>query len=313
MLSLVGLSAMDVSSGTVFETYYPMCFREGFVAQERVDVQSNGQFTSGFCIHSQAHVSVSSNNTFESGVVVSMPDKRDIELPNSGYESNSGLEVALRDGSYKLRILNRINDIIQGIESPSDGGVGIMTSSSPYYRSYITSPTAVVIKAQGPTSLDPTKFKTGRIHKMDCKNDQSHKQIGAGFVLKNMVLITDCRLQLAGGAVLENAVIVTTNTNDKSLYASSDIVIGKDDNCANGGDVQIVTKGSVDFAAKTNIFGSQIIAAGDIKIAANADGIEGASIIAGGKIDVTSNGTFGFCGGNGMNNNYQAAYFRLAK
>jgi len=314
LLGLIGFKAWDVTSETVFETYYPTCFREGFVAQDRVDMQSNGYFTQGFCIHSQNHVSVSSNNTFEPGVVVSMPDKRDIELPNSGFTSNPGLEPSLRDGSYKLRILNRIDDIIRGIETaPFDPQVGIMAPGSMYYRPYITNATPITIKAQGATSLDPTKFKTGRIHEMDCKNDQSHKQLGSGFNLVNMVLITDCRLQFASGAVIQNAVIITKNTDAKSFYASSDIVIGKDDHCANGGDVQMVTKGGVEFAAKVNIYGSQIIAVGDISMQANADGIEGVSLVAGGKLDVTSNGVFGFCGGAGMNNNYSAAYFRLAR
>ncbi len=314
MLGLIGQNSWDVTSGSVFETYYPRCFREGFVAQDRVDMQSNGYFTQGFCIHSQSHVSVSSGNTFEPGVIVSMPDRRDIELPSSGFTSNTGLSAALRDGSYKLRILNRINDIIRGIiTSPFDPQVGIMAPGSSYYRSYITNASPVTVKAQGATSLDPTKFKTGRIHVMDCKNDMSHKQIGAGFSLVNMVLVTDCRLQFAAGAVIENAVIITTNTDSKSFYASSDIVIGRDDNCASGGDVQMVTKGGVEFAAKVNIYGSQIIAAGDVSMTANADGIEGVALVSGGKLDVTSNGVFGFCNGAGMNNNFEAAYFRLVR
>lgn len=314
LLGLIGFTAWDVTSETVVETYYPMCFREGFVAQDRVDMQSNGYFTAGFCIHSQNHVSVSSGNTFEPGVVVSMPDKRNIELPSSGFTSNTGLEPALRDGSYKLRILNRIDDIIRGIETdPYDPQVGVMAQGSLYYRSYITNATPVTIKAQGAASLDPTKFKSGRIHVMDCKNDQSHKQIGSGFVMRNMILVTDCRLQFSSGAVIEDSVIISKNTDAKSFYGSSDIVIGKDDNCAVGGDVQMVTKGGVDLAAKVNVYGSQIIAAGDISMTANADGIEGVALVAGGKLDVTSNGVFGFCDGAGMNNNFSAAYFRLAR
>ncbi|OYX41932.1 MAG: hypothetical protein B7Z02_13665 [Rhodobacterales bacterium 32-67-9] len=314
MLGLIGKNEWDVTSGSVFETYYPTCFREGFVAQDRVDMQSNAYFTKGFCIHSQNHVSVSSGNTFEQGVVVSMPDRRDIELPSSGYTSNSGLSDALRDGSYQLRILNRIDDIIRGITtSPNDPQVGIMAPGSLYYRPYITNATPITVKAQGATSLDSSKFKTGRIHFMECKNDMSHKQFGAGFSLVNMVLVTDCRLQFAAGAVIQDAVIITTNADPKSFYSSSDIVIGRDDNCAVGGGVQMVTKGGVVFAAKVNAYGSQIIAAGDISMTANADGIEGVAVVSGGKLDVTSNGAFGFCGGAGMESNFEAAYFRLAR
>lgn len=314
MMGLTGRGKLDVTAGTVFETYYPPCFEEGMVARQPVDIQSNNLFGSGFCIHSQDHASFSSGNTLESNVVVSMPDKRDIELPSSGFSSNAGLEPALRDGSYQIKILSRIDDIIRGITTnPDDPDIGVMATTSKYYRPYITSANLIAIKGTGSTALDPAKFQAGRIHVLTCKNDNSHKQLNAGFTLKNMVLITDCRLQFNSGAVVEDSVIITTNTSDKSLYASSNIVIGMDDNCANGGDVQMVTLGGVDFAAGTNVYGSQIIAAGDIDFAANADGIEGVSLVAGGRIDVTSNGTYGFCGGAGMNNNYAAAYFRLAR
>ncbi len=314
MLGIAGFGKLDVASGSVFETYYPTCFKEGFVARLPVDMQSNGKFKKGFCIHSQTLVSVSSNNTFETGVVVSMPDKRKLQLPSSGFTSNPGLEPALRDGSYQLRILKRIDDIIYGVmTNANDEQRGIMRQGSLYYRPYITSPDLKVVKVQGPTVLDQAKFETGRIHWMECKNDKSHKTFGAGFSFVNMVLITDCRLQFSQGAKIEDAVIITTNEDPKSLYASSAIVIGKNDKCADGGDVQMVTKGGVEFASQVNIYGSQIIAAKDISLTANADGIEGVSLVAGGRIDVTSNGIFGFCGGAGMNNNYEAAYFRLAK
>lgn len=312
-MRIVGRQQLDVTAGTVFETYYPACFREGMLARDRVDMRSNSNFSSGFCIHSQNHVAVNSGNTFAPGVVVSMPDRRNIELPASGFSGNTGLEPALRDASYQLKILSRITDIIRGIETtPFDADVGIMSSTSRYYRSYVTDPTPISINGQGATSLDASSFETGRIHLLTCKNDNSQKQIGSGFVMRNMVIITDCRLQFSSGAIIEDSVIISTNTGDKSFYASSNIVIGKDDGCAVGGDVQMVTLGSVDFASSTSFFGSQIIAARDISVTANANGVEGVALVAGGKLDVTSNGAFGFCGGAGMNNNYAAAYFRLA-
>ena len=58
-------------------------------------------------------------------------------------------------------------------------------------------------------------------------------------------------------------------------------------------------------------FGGQILALGDILFTANADGIEGASFVAGGNVEGTSNMTMGFCG-NGMEDNFEAEYFRLA-
>ncbi len=46
-LRFVGFQNFDVVAESVYETYYPTCFREGFVAQDRVDVQSNNLYTTG--------------------------------------------------------------------------------------------------------------------------------------------------------------------------------------------------------------------------------------------------------------------------
>lgn len=313
MMGLVGRDKLDVTAGTVFESYVPDCFREGFVAMDRVDMQSNSSYASGFCIHSQDHVSISSGNNFAPGVTVSMPDRRDVELPSAGYSSNTGLAAALRDASYHLKILARIGDIIRGIQTaPGDPDIGIMATTSRYYRSYVTDATLVSLDATGMTALDPADFQTGRIHVLTCGGDNRYKQIGAAFALKDMVLVTDCRLQIDAGAVIENAVILSTNADDQAIYASSYIVIGKDDHCAAGGGAQIVTLGGVDFASGAHLFGSQIIAAKDIVLTAGARGIEGAALVAGGTLAVTSTGAVGYCGGNGMESNYEAAYFRLA-
>ena len=122
-LRFVGLNNIDVVRQSVFETYYPTCFREGFVAEQRVDVQSNNTYGNGFCIHSNDHVEINNGNTFMAGTIVSMPDKDDLVQPES-TGSNPGIDQALRSGSYQMRILSRINDIIAGVEDPN----------SPYFR-----------------------------------------------------------------------------------------------------------------------------------------------------------------------------------
>lgn len=317
MMGLVGFPKLDVTSGTIFETYYPTCFREGFVAKQRVEVQSGSHYGAGFCIHSQLYVKASSNNIFDPGSVVSMPDKADVELPNSGFASNIGLEGALRDGSYNVRILDRIDDIYAGLVEPLHPDFGIMTEynsigdESEYYRDYITDRKHLAPNYKSDATAGT--FTPNRIHKVTCKQDKWTYDIYPDAVLKDAVLITDCRLTIHSGATIENAVIFVENTDATSVRAPSGVKIGLDDNCAEGGDVQIVTRGGVSFSSNAEIYGSQIIAAKDISLTASAGGLEGVSLVSGGMLDVTSNGAYGFCGGAGMANNYEAAYFRLAK
>ena len=86
------------------------------------------------------------------------------------------------------------------------------------------------------------------------------------------------------------------------MSGSSNIVLGRDDNCVQGGEVIVLTKGSVSLPAQMNLFDLELIAAGDVgfaSLANNADKSinEGTSIMAGGDIDITSQHSFTGCYG----------------
>ena len=296
-LKFAGIGSWDVRRAAVFETYIPTCFREGFVADGIVDVQSNNAYLNGFCIHSNSHVKVNTNNYYEDNTIVSMPDKQDIVLPNSGFETNEGLQGALRDGSYQIRILNRLQDIID------DLAVG----GPDYTPDYIYGSGVIALASQ---NVDASDFVPHRIHTRTCTGGQSLK-FASGTTLSDIVLVTNCKIQFGQGTTLENTIVATTNTSSKSVTSPSSLQVGRDDSCATDGGSQILTMGSMDFPADLKVFGGQLIAQGDIAFAANANGIEGASFIAGGTISGTSNMTMGFCG-NGMERNFEAEYFRLA-
>lgn len=298
-LRFANMEFWNVRTRSVFDVYRPTCFREGFVAQDIVDVQANNVYQAGFCIHSQTHVEVSNNNMFEDGVIVSMPNKEDMVLPSDGFASNTGLKDALRDGSYQIRILNRVNSIIAGVQDPS----------SPHYRSFITDSAPVFLNRND--KLDDTVFLPGRIYRIDCPSESQHTAIHSDTVLRDVVIVTNCQLKFGSGVGLENAIVVNSNTRDKSIEAASGVRLGRNDNCAPGGGAQIVTRGGVNIPAKLQMYGGQILAVKDVSFTSDATGIQGASIVSGGRIDGTTNSIMGFCGGAGMENNFEAEYFRL--
>ncbi|MCV2869255.1 Tad domain-containing protein [Defluviimonas sp. WL0002] len=314
-LRLAGHDDFDIAAGSVFQTYVPNCAREGFMAEGRVDTQSNNRYLPGFCVHSQTHVEVNSNSVFETGSVVSMPDKNDLVKPNSGFDTNIGLQQALRDGSYAIRVLDRVNQIKQGLLNPQDARFGIMNPDSPYYRSYITSSTVITVtdpKGKGkdkPQLSD--QFKTGYVHEYTCAGGNNTITIDGSW-FKEMALVTNCQVKLANGTILEDAVILTTNADKNNAVSDSqNVTLGKNDGCNDGGDVQIISSGTISMTSQVNFFGSQLISLANINLTAQTNGVEGISLVAGGEISATSNGTFGYCGGAGMGNNYDASYFRM--
>lgn len=296
LLHMVGFDTFDISRAAVYVTYQPTCFREGFVAELAVDVQSNNAFQNGFCIHSNDHVKVSTNNYFGEDTIVSMPNTDHLQLPRSGFDTNTGLEEALRDNGYHLRILNRLDQLISDISqnSPDTRPDYISTNSIEYLDG---------------KSVDGSQFLPGRAYVVTCSAGSS-LFIKDGGVIRDTTVATNCQVKFGQGVTLENTVLATTNTNSKSISSPSSLQIGRNDNCAPGGGSQVLTLGGVDIAADMRMYGGQIIAKGDVAFAANADGIAGASIIAGGTISGTSNMTMGFCG-DGMEGSFRAEYFRL--
>jgi Flp pilus assembly protein TadG len=300
LMQFVGRDDWSILRRSVFTTYLPSCFREGLVAEHYVAVSSGNYYEKGFCIHANDFVELNSGNTFEEGVIVSMPNHTDVVLPTSGMDSNPGLPAALRDGSYHLRIVARINDIIAGVQS----------SGSIYFPSYLTTATAVALNDKA--KIDASVWQEGRVHTLTCKNSKNMVPVEAGTILRNGVLVTNCTISFGQGTILENVVMVNSSTEVDSFTAAQGLQLGRDDNCASGGGAQLVTLGGVKIPQGLRLFGGQILAAGDVSFTSDAGGYEGGSIVSGGSIDGTTNSLMGACGGTGMEDNFTAWYFRMA-
>lgn len=296
LLKLVGLNSWNLTREAVLISYNPACLREGFVAEQVVDLQSNNVYVNGFCIHSNQYVKLSSGNFFEKGVTVSMPNKDTVQLPNSGLASNIGLEDALKNNRMHLRILNRLDELRKGLTDPD----------SPYFKPYLTSDATWNI---GPQRIAATTIQPGRIYTKTCGGGGT-LTIDSGVTVRKAVIITNCRVAFGQGAALEDVVILTTNTDKRSFSGPNGVRLGVNDNCAPGGGAQLVSYGGMDFASGLEVYGSQLIAGGDIAFSASSSGIQGASFVAGGTISGTSNMTMGFCN-RGMEANLLSAYFQM--
>ncbi len=308
LLQFAGLWNWDVRSFALFETYYPTCLMEGFVAEGVVDIQSNNSYFNGFCIHSNSWVEINNNNFFEAGTVVSMPDSDDLVVPETGNGNqepkNEGLEEALREGKWFIKILNRIDRITQGVQIEDHRFAQDFTTD---FNVIDVDVTMNHLKQGQNYRIEPGDLQAGRIYELDdCRNVDFQSGTFEGIVF-----ITNCDVQFSNGAVFEDAVIITSSEDAKSMVAPNNLVLGRNDDCAEGGGAILVTNGGVEVAASLEMHGSQIIAQGNVEFAANADGIKGASIISGGRIDGTSNMNFAFCG-SGIEHFFAADYFRLA-
>lgn len=300
LLSFIGVNSWDINTRAVFEAYYPTCMLEGLVGEEEVDLTSNNYFSSGYCVHSNDYMEANNGNVFGTDAVVSMPDSTQVSLPSSGWDSNPGMEDAVRDGAYRLRIVDRIEEIIVGVQTPG----------SPHYRDYIVTSTPVVLSRSG--GIDVDDWQPGRIHVVNCATAHQQLNIAAGTILTEGVLVTNCKIHFGEGVGLEDVVIASTNPLQDAINTAASMRLGVDDDCAPGGGAQILTTGGFSTPAQFEVYGSQVIARLDIQFASQSAGLYGASLISGQRVYGTANATFGFCGG-GMENSFQSLYFRMVQ
>jgi Flp pilus assembly protein TadG len=298
LLKFAGFDEWDVRTSSVYETYIPICFREGFVAEEFIDLQSGNGFSDGFCVHSNSHIEVNNGNNFQDGVIVSMPNQEDIVRPTNDT-GNTGLDKALRSYKYDIKILNRLQEIEDNLTTPGHR----------YYRDWLTTKTVKKItEPKNQVKMTMADFTEGQIHDVNCTAANPTLTLNGPF--QNVGIITNCPIVFGNGVVLVDATIITHDESNASWSTPNGLVLGKDDKCAAGGSVQLLSWGSVDSASGLEIYGSQIIVAGNISFTSNAIG-QGAAVVAGGTIDTTSGITMAYCGAN-MGENFTAEYFRLA-
>jgi len=271
------------------------------------------------CLHSQDHVEVQNHNAWDSGVSISMPDMDDFEVAQVKF--NPGAMEALREDILDPRMVNDIPNIIATLQDPALDAVDPLTDIIPDFVIGTTDIAKTNI-ITGNEKFDFTEHAVasvdddgpGMIIDLTCTGDNKTVNIPSGIILTDLVIISSCNINVGKGATLSDVTLAATGGNGKvstaNIHFARGVVLGKDDGCAPGGGVQVFTNASVSSAAKLSLNGVQIVAAGNVQIAAQVDGINGISVQAGGKIKLTSNGTFSACEA-GTPKLFTVNYYRL--
>jgi len=98
----------------------------------------------------------------------------------------------------------------------------------------------------------------------------------------------------------EDATFATTATGNQSISGSAGVILGKDDDCTQGGEVVAITAGFVHFSAKLEACDIEFIIGDDLHLASNgnADSIHtGSNFYVGRDVRITSQHTFAGCNG----------------
>jgi hypothetical protein len=300
-LRIIGLMSWNVNAQAVAQRFIPECLKDGLIARQKVDISSNNGFVNQICVHGQQGVKVQSNNYFETGVNVSMPDLGLLQIPNSGMTSNTGLPQALREMSLDPRMVNHVDQIM----------LSFLDRTSAYQPSYVDKTKAVIVVDE---KFNLASALPGRIYHVKCKPNKN-AQIPSNSTVHDVVIIADCEIKINAGAYVYNAVLGSRSggngkVDNANIGIAANVQLGRPDSCATGGGVQLFSNATIHTAASTRIDGVQIVAAGDVELGAASQGVNGISVQSGQDITLTSNNMFGLCSG-GAPNLFTVDYYRL--
>lgn len=365
LFRLLGRDDFDIAAQAVYVAELKHCLNQGYIANGIVDIQSNNEFSNQFCIHSNEHVSVNQNNTYDPGTIVSMPDKNLLDLPGIEYnedgtikedsdawDRNVGLYEALRNHSIDIdRVTDRMENMMHeylGDNSPwqnmPNPGVEFDTPMGfpdyiwdyasfrdPIVMTNVKSITTEEILSGGITDaitesvevvaddgtvstveqeVEPANTTgTNRVYYIDCQGNSGLTIDASTTPLNDVIIMTPCEIKFSKNSQVHRARIVTTADSADSISSPSDLVLGGSNACNTGG-AQLFTMGGIRFPSGLEVNGSQLMAMGDIQFAANANGLTGASFMANGRIDGTSNGRMSLCN-SWIPDTFEISYFRL--
>ena len=322
ILNLVGIGfdRWNVQAQAVAERYIPECLNDGLIARGPVEISSNNNFVKDICIHSQEYVKVQQHNYWELGVSVSMPDYHDLQIPNDDMSTNINIEYALRDMIFDPRMVDHVPNIIATLSAPSLDATDQRTDIVPNFIPDKSDTAVVSISLADFNALLPslavasvTDDGPGLIYDVDCSGTQK-VVIPKDIILTDMVIVSGCKINVGTDATLSDVTLAATGGNGKihgsNIHLASGVTLGRNDDCAEGGGVQLFTTQSITNASTLSLHGVQIGAQGNVHIAAQAFGINGISVQAGGQIQVTSNNGYGLCQG-GAPSLFTADYYRL--
>ncbi len=314
-LRIIGLQTWNVSAQAVAQRFIPECLKDGLIAREIVDISSNNGFVNEICIHGEQGVDIQSNNYFETGVNVSMPYVDGmLQIPASGMTSNIGLPDALRENYLDPRMVNHITEITDAFLALNPLSITALTAS--VMPSYIDMTKEVIVTDN---RFNFSNAIPHRVYHVQCQ-PMRNLVLPAGVLIDKIVLIADCQITIGANSTVTDSVLISRsgpnpgpgqmNVGDANITAAAGVQLGKPDNCAEGGGVQLFSNATIHTSSSTNIDGVQMVALGDIFLGARDMGVNGISAQSGGTIKMTSNNMFGLCSG-GAPDLFTVDYYRL--
>jgi hypothetical protein len=220
-------------------------------------------------------------NVFSLGSVAASPNLHQVFAPNNTL----GLEDALTLVTLSIDIPTTLGRIQSDLLDPA-------RANRPSYLDATAAPLELPRR-----SVRTQDIQQGRVHTHSCAGNQT-LSLESFSALRNIAIVTNCRVDIGDDTTLENVVLLTTNTHQSSINVGEGSILGKMDNCAPGNQAQLLTYGGMQVGHYAEFHGSHLVANGALQAGQQTVNV-GSLLLSGTNLTTQGEMTTSACGTGG--------------
>lgn len=323
LLDFAGVFSWDVRevSVAVFDVSANCLGTDGLYSKGQIRISSQGYVGSGYCLHSNDHVWLPQQVTFEPDTMVSMPD-----LDDCKNKCNTDANPGIQTGEFPM-IFPEFGDYIQGTyDAFNTNGLDDETKAE-FFKDRSLGDLSELISAGIVSAVSPPlkgavvnmsvaefqvieNLPSGLVYNVTCSAKGGGKNTnltfsGSAGKMRDAALLTNCALDFEDGSVVEGSLIITTRiSSSATVSASSDVTIGDTSvgECRAEDRTTIMSLSGVSVPAKLGASNVTLVVDDTVDIASassSGDTSYGFTIYATNEIDIAAQHTFISCGYTG--------------
>ncbi|MEM9048705.1 MAG: pilus assembly protein TadG-related protein [Pseudomonadota bacterium] len=273
-LRLIGFDYWNIASSSVATNVERPCIQNGVISGTRVEVMAPTTFRDGLCVHGQEGLTIGDSAVFLSRAQPSMPDLDDLLW--NGVPLDPTFEP--REGWLEPKMAFETAEIL--------GELSILNPD--FMPDYIDIAQPVLTHMAGD---DLSDLEERRVHVVDCGASPA-LDLPAAAAWSRAVVIFNCPVT-AADILLSDVVIASSASIEFNGLAR----VGRNDNCAPRGGVQVISGDAVRFLDDARLYGVQVVANGSVTLQGLPGETEGIAIQAGSAIRFTEADLLGACQG----------------
>lgn len=243
----------DLSVRRVAQFYHPRCYLSGIIAEGDINFQSNVSMYGKYCLRSNGSIKLNSSWTLgDDGIISVAPDSEVNSQLHSRHADSGVLQYRFWDLQFFHQFGGYLGQVRRGVIN----------------RPYLTSKEEIEVfiprigKRKPWRHASPEDFHKGRINFTRCWNKDT--LVLNGDLYSDMILITNCKIDITRGVSFDNMMLITSNANAGAIDAREGLRLGSHSrNCTGQSGTVFMARGGFDVAGSIILNGAQLIAYAD--------------------------------------------------